>query len=364
MKIGITGASGFLGASLLTHLHEQGGDDQILPFFHRAPGNPLTDGLRIVHEHLDVTSPQEVLEKTRGLDVLYHVAGMVSYARRARRAAWDVNVLGTRNVLAAAAANRISTVVCVSSISVLGVPGPGITFADESNQRYAPGRNPVSFASPAEALAAVDASLRGDYGFTARMKVPYFDSKLAAFEYAMRFAGQKGPRVVIVLPGTAVGPGDTAYAIGGLVHRVCEGRLRVTLPGGTSFVSSADVAQGIARAALSGRAGEAYIITGNEADNLSYRDFMILVAQEASARFGRPCFQGFRTVPAPVARTVARVAETLFPGGALQEGLALSGCPTHRFHCRKAREELGYDPRVSLREAIRACIEFNVQNHS
>ena len=352
MKIGITGASGFIGASLLMRLAEQGAaGDTLVPFFYPVPGNPLTDHLKIVHQHIDVTSPQDVLQKTRGLDVLYHVAGMVSYARRGRRLTWDVNVLGTRNVLQAAAANGISTVVCVSSIATLGVPGPGIVFADETNPRYAPGLNPVSFASPAAALDAVDDSLRGDYRFTRRMRVPYFDSKLAALEYALRFARREKVRVVVVLPGTAVGAGDTAYAIGGLVRRVCEGRLRMTFPGGTSFVSSADVAQGIHKAALSGHSGEAYIITGNPEDNLSYRDFMVLVSRRESQRSGRTCFERFRTVPAGLARAAAWVAETLSPRGALQEGLAVSGCLTHRFQCRKAREELGYEPRVSLPEA-------------
>jgi dihydroflavonol-4-reductase len=362
VKVGITGAAGFLGASLLKRLHEAGvPGDRLVPFRGRRTGNPLTDHLGLIHQPLDVTSREDVLQKTRGLDVLYHVAGVVSYARRDRRLAWDVNVLGTRNVLDAAAANGISTVVYVSSISVLGAPGPGMPFADETNDRYAPGRNPVSFPTAEAALAAVDASIRGNYGFLARTRVPYFDSKLAGFEYARRFSRPGGVRVITVLPGTAVGPGDNAYAIGGLVHRVCESRLRLTLPGGTSFVSSEDVARGTQLAAMRGRPGEAYIVTGSEGDNLSYRDFMLLVARVASERLGRRCFERFRVVPAPVARLVAGAVETFFPGAALQEGLALSGSVTHRFQGRKAKAELGYEPRVSLSESIRACIEFNMQ---
>jgi len=86
---------------------------------------------------------------------------------------------------------------------------------------------------------------------------------------------------VTVLPGTLVGAGDTGLSIGGLIQRVWDGHLGMTLPGGTSFVSSMDAAAGIQSAGLRGRPGESYIITGKVTDNLSYAAFMALVARVA-----------------------------------------------------------------------------------
>jgi nucleoside-diphosphate-sugar epimerase len=205
---------------------------------------------------------------------------------------------------------------------VLGVPPAPHLTGDETNDRYSPGRNPISFPGPESALQAVDASLCGDYGFAARMKVPYFDSKLAAFELAMRHAIHMGQNIVVVLPGTAVGAGDVGFSIGGLVQRVYDSQLKVTLPGSTSFVSAPDVARGMALAAEKGRTGEAYILTGAERDNLRYRDFMHMVARVARESFGRRCFDHFLVVPAPVAGFVARIAESLSSRALLHEGLA------------------------------------------
>jgi dihydroflavonol-4-reductase len=359
VTIGITGAAGFLGATLVRFLHERSaGRDRIVPFCSRHVSNPLTDGLGLHYERMDVTCREEVLRQTRGIDVLYHLAGVVDYSRRGRRRTWDVNVIGTQNVLDACRENRIGRLVCASSISVLGAPAaPGGT-ADEGNDSYAPGRNPVSFSCPEEALRAAEDSFRGDYGFLGRVKVPYFDSKLAAFELARREAARGGVSLAIVLAGTAVGAGDTGLSIGALVERVFDGKLAVTLPGGTSFVSAEDVARGMHLAAARGGEGEAYVITGEERDNLSYRDFMRLVARVAREDFGRRCRGDFIVVPGPAAVAAARVVETVFPRASLQVGLALSGCITHRFDCRKARERLGYAPSVPLEEAVRACIAF------
>ena len=66
-------------------------------------------------------------------------------------------------------------------------------------------------------------------------------------------------------------------------------------------------------------------------------------------------------VPARLAVAGARVIESASPGGALQEGLVLSGCLVHRFQSIRAKEELGYEPLVPLRDSIRACIDFTLR---
>jgi dihydroflavonol-4-reductase len=362
MTIGITGATGFLGASLARLIAaELPAGDRICTFGSRHAGNPLTADLGLACERLDVTDRESVFRLTRGIDVLYHVAGSVDYSRRFRQRTWRVNVLGTRNVLDAVVQNGIGRVICVSSISVMGVPAGGAAIADETNDRYAQGMNPISFAGPEDALRAVKDSERGDFRFLESMRIPYFDSKIAAFELVASYASRKDLDVVTVLPGTAVGAGDIGLSLAGLVQRVYEGRIAFTLPGGTSFVSSADVARGIRLAGERGRRGGTYIITGSDADNLSHRDFMRLAAGVAQEYFGRRCRSDFLAVPAPLAVFGARAIERLSPGTAIPEGLALAGCLVHRFRSTRAREELGYEPLVPLRDSIRACLDFTLQ---
>ncbi len=345
---------------MLRHLADlHGRRHRIVPYHSTRSGNPLTDDLHPAYEHLDVTSPREVRRRTRHLDVLLHVAGRVDFSRRGARRTWEVNVLGTRNVLEAALANGIRRVVCVSSICVVGPAPEGRGYADEDTARYGVPGNPIAFRDPDDALAAVCASLDGDWTFLRRIRVPYFDTKLAAWELARDYHRRHGLPVVSVFPGTAVGAGDTGMAIGGLVERVVAGRLRFTLPGTTSFVAASDVARGIWLAAREGRSGASYIVSGRERENLSYADFMGVVAKVARERFDRRCPDRFVAMPAGVALLAARLVEAVAPGSSLSLGLVLSGSVAHRFTSRRAARELGYRPRQRLEDAVAECIEFN-----
>jgi dihydroflavonol-4-reductase len=362
VTVGITGAAGFLGANVLAQLARlPGRRHRVVPFYSRRSSNPLTDHLHPDYEQLDVTSAADVLRKTRHLDLLLHVAGRVEFRRREVQRAWEINVLGTRNILEAAAVNGIRKVVCVSSICVLGPAPAGGRPADERNARYGVPGNPISFTSPDEALAAVQSSLAGDWSFLRRVRVPYFDTKLAAWELAQDYRRRRRLPVVCVFPGTAVGAGDTSMAIGGLVQRVYAGRLSFTLPGATSFVSAVDAARGIWLAGRAGRPGESYIVTGRDRDNLSYADFMALVAKVACDRFGRRCRSRFLVVPAGPARAAARLADTLAPAAGLSEGIVLSGSVVHRCTSRRAGRQIGYRPLVRLEDAVADCIAFNLR---
>ena len=218
MTIGVTGAAGFLGANLLRHLAgAAAAGTRLVAFYSRRPGNPLTDGLPLSPAHLDVTCREEVLERTRGLDALFHLAGAVDFSRQGLRRTWDVNVKGAANVFEAVAANRIGRLVYVSSISVLGLPPADRDFADEGNDPYAAPGNPISFRDSAEALQAARGYCAGDDAFLAKVRVPYFDSKLAAYELAREYRRTRDLPIVITFPGTAVGAGDTGMSIGRLV---------------------------------------------------------------------------------------------------------------------------------------------------
>ena len=367
MRIGITGSVGFLGANLVKTLYRhRSAEDQIVCFYSHRRNNPLTRDLDLTCRHLDITSSQEVLEKTRGLDLLFHLAGAVDYSRKNARRTWDVNVLGTKNIFDGVLQNRIGRLVYASSINVLGPVGRDCAPGVETKRIYGTPGNPISFSDRTEALAAVEASSNGDYRFLRRSRVVYFDSKLAAYELAREYHRKYELPVIPVLPGTAVGAGDIGLSISRLVVRTFRGKLRLTLPGGTSFVSAADAGEGIRLAAVRGRSGETYIISGRAQDNLSYRDFMKLVAEVARSRYDRRVSDRFFAVPASLCTPLARIFRLLPVEGPLSEALILSGAVTHRFSSRAAAEQLGYRPQTSLENAIQSCIDFyqNTQGDS
>lgn len=360
MRIGVTGAFGFLGANFVARLlAEASPGDEVVAFFSRTRANPLVDSSRVCAVPLDVRSADDVLGKTRGLDALAHFAGSVNYARRSRREVWDVNVLGARNVFEAVLANGIGRLLYVSSINVLGAcRDGGGPPADESNDVYDPrAGNPNSFRSAAEALAAVQSSVAGDYRFLRGVRVAYFDSKLAGFELAGRYHRDRGLPVVTVLPGTAVGAGDVHYEISELVDRVFGGRLGATFGGGTSFVEASDVARGALLALRRGTPGEAYIVSGRDEDNLGYRQFMGRIAAVARSQ-GRDVRTDFAVIPRWLALPAATVLEALLPSSSLTAALALSGAMRHSFTSRKAAARLGYVPQRTLEQGIADCHAF------
>jgi dihydroflavonol-4-reductase len=364
MRIGITGSVGFLGANLVRTLYRQrSAEDRIVCFYSRRRKNPLTEHLDLTYRHLDITSRREVMEKTKGLDLLFHLAGAVDYSRKNARRTWDVNVLGTRNIFDGAIENRIPRLVYASSINVLGTVSRDSAPAGETNGMYDSPGNPISFADRTEALAAVEASTRGDYRFLRSSRVVYFDSKLAAYELALQYHEKFELPVIIVMPGTVVGGGDVGISITELIVRTFQGKLKLTLPGGTSFVSADDAAEGIRLASVDGRSGQAYIITGRREDNLSYRDFMKLVADVARSRYDRRVSDTYFTVPASLCRALAGVFRLLPVEGPLSEALILSGAVTHRFSNAKAADRLGYIPETSLERAIQSCIDFYLQHN-
>ena len=361
MKIGITGAYGFLGANVVSQCLRQ--NHEVVAFSSKTAVHPLFDNSQVEVRTLDILDAHSVRNACRGLDAVIHLAGAVDFLASRRRRVWDINVLGSANLYDAVLSLGISKLVDTSSITALG-PSPDGRLMDEASGNPYQKLNPILFADAKEALAAVDSSMRGDYGFLTRSRLMYFDSKLAATELSRRYAQHRGLPVIRIFPGTAVGPGDLHYSISQLVDSVWQGKLGMTYPGGTAFMDSRDFARGVVLALDRGTPGDEYILAGKPEDNLSYVDFMTLIA--STARSGGSLAAKKRppvVLPAIVARPASRLLEKLAPGLGLTYGMSLSACIHHRFSSAKAMRELGYSPDTALTDSINACREFSLRFH-
>lgn len=120
MNILVTGGAGFIGTSVVEQAIASGhavtvfdnletGDRANLP-----PGVPLIEG--------DIRDPEALKAAMAGIEVVIHLAAMVSVVRSVRepQACFDTNVTGTHNVLAAAREARCRRVVYASSAAVYG----------------------------------------------------------------------------------------------------------------------------------------------------------------------------------------------------------------------------------------------------
>src|SRR5512141_578274 len=93
----ITGGTGFVGSNIALRLVERHWDVRIL----QRPGSSreLLEGGPFEFVIGDVLEPETLLPAMRGVDVIFHAAGVVDYWRQGIERMYKVNVVGTRNLM-------------------------------------------------------------------------------------------------------------------------------------------------------------------------------------------------------------------------------------------------------------------------
>lgn len=112
----VPGATGHIGNILVRKLLEQGRVARALV----RPGHDLTplEGLKVEIAAGDVLDLESLRPAMKGMEAVFHLAGMVSILPGAHPALRRVNLQGTINVLGAAREIGAGRVVYVSSIHV------------------------------------------------------------------------------------------------------------------------------------------------------------------------------------------------------------------------------------------------------
>lgn len=232
MSILITGATGYIGSHLTRSLIEQGESVRILcrtkptQSFYQHPNVEFAIG--------DITHKQSVEAAMQKIKQVYHLAAYARLWANQPSTFYHINVLGTNNVLNAAAKANIEKMVYTSTA---GVIGPSIeSVADESLKRYIPFFN------------------------------AYEETKAMAEELVMEQTA-KGMDISIVNPARVYGPGsDTgSNPVTKIVEWYMKGKWRI-VPGSGDDIGSYcyidDVVQGHLAAMAKGKKGERYIFGG------------------------------------------------------------------------------------------------------
>lgn len=359
MKFGITGAFGFLGSNLTAHLlRNQTNEDSVVAFYSITRNNPVFDSSYVTSRQMDIRNIKDVLEKTKDIDILFHFAGKVGYRKTDAISLWETNVLGTRNIFEAVLQNKIQKIIYISSVNVLGAVSCSHLPANEENDVYdTEMKNPNMIKSSEMAMDLITQSLKHDYSFLKKSKVPYFDSKLAAYELTKIYIKEKNLPVITVFPGIVIGPGDIHKDISELVERVYNNSMLFTFTGSASFTDVRDCANGIYRCMTKGAIHQSYIISGNDKYNLSYKNFMILIAKSAKQAH-KPVREKFIGIPHSIAIIISTIGEIVNPGSNLGTALVHSGKMLHKFTSEKAKRHLEYEPKYDLQQSIRDCYRF------
>ena len=322
MRALVTGAAGFIGAHVVAAL--AGGGAQVRALDRRPPlGRTWPDTVEfMLGDVLDADAMRRAVE---GCDAVFHLAAVYSYARRDAALMRAVNVGGTLTVLDCALRGERRRVVHTSSCATCG-PAPG---------RHATERD---LPPPRE------------------LQVPYRRTKVEGERLAVR-AAREGADVIVVNPTVPVGPGDLRPTpTGKMVADVAHGRARAYLArSALNVVAVEDVALGHVAAFERGRAGERYLLGG---ENMAVREVFAVIARTAGLRVPR------LPVPWTAAYAGARVADAVFRPVGREPALFLldevrAGRLPHLFDDAKARAELGYASRpavTALTEATRSAL--------
>lgn len=321
----VTGGTGYVGSNLLAALIDRGVRVRVL----RRPTSSLAalDGLAFESRLGDVLDGVDTLAAAMaGCSWVFHTAAISDYWRyRGRKRLYRTNVGGTRNVLAAALRAGVERFVLTSSLAAMGVPAPGQLLTE------------------------------ADYFNLPPRRFRYGHSKYLA-ECELRRAVDAGIPAVAVNPSVVIGPGDINRTESTMFEHAERGRLRVAAPGGTNFVAVRDVVQGHIAAAERGRAGERYILAG---ENLSFRDAFTTVC-DIAGRPGPAAVLPRWTVPVAAAAVGAArfVVGPRLPIDGHQMRLS-SACIYA--DGSKARAELGM-PCTPFRTAAQSAYEWYLEN--
>ena len=236
MKTFVTGATGFIGASVVRELLKDGREVRALV----RPGSDTANlaGLDVEVWRGDLRDRSSLVQGLQGCDVLYHAAADYRLWTRTPEEMYRINVEGTAAILEAALEKGLSRVVYTSSVGTLGNPGDGTPGTEET---------PVSLAD---------------------MVGHYKKSKFLAEREAEKFIAQGLP-LVIVNPSTPVGPLDIKPTpTGKIIVDFLNRRMPAYLDTGLNIIAVEDCARGHILAEQKGRIGEKYIL-GNSNLTLS-----------------------------------------------------------------------------------------------
>jgi nucleoside-diphosphate-sugar epimerase len=319
----VTGATGLLGSHIVEQLRDRGERVRALvrprsdTSFLRPLGVELTIG--------DLTDPASLRRAVAGADVVYHCAAHVGDWGPWRSFQSKI-IDATANLLDACRQAGVGRVLHVSSIIVYGHPQPRAEWFTED-----------------EPLA--QNFWLWDY---------YCRAKVRAEELCRQYPGA----VTIIRPSWIYGPRDRT-TLPRVLKALEAGRVALIGPGDNllNIIYAGDVAEGAIRAANNPQArGQAYNLSSE--GEITQHEFLDLLTDS----LGRPRIDGhvsyrFAYWGGFLSEAIGRLIRLGRPPHLTRYAVGLIGRST-RFSIAKAREQLAWQPRVSVRDGVARTLDW------
>ncbi|MFN3412279.1 MAG: NAD-dependent epimerase/dehydratase family protein [Exilispira sp.] len=265
MKILITGATGFIGQNLLSYILNNDdsndklklNDYEIYAFV--LPGDKFEKDLfkfkdnknfNIIHG--DITRKDDVEIAVNGIDIVIHLAGLISYWKKDLDKLNDVNIKGTENIVNACIKFKVKKLIHISSVGAIGFYKNGL-IADEQ----------VDFNYPANLYYMV---------------TKYKGQKVV--ESAIK---EKGLNAIILCPASIMGPGDPDINTphNQIYKKVFEGKMFGCFSGGLAVVDVRDIVKIIIKILKYDYPSDKYLIVGK---NLKYKEVIKTIERYSSKK--------------------------------------------------------------------------------
>ena len=320
----ITGAAGHIGNVLVRELLSSG--EKVRALILPGEDTRSLDGLPVERVEGNVLDLDSLRAAMQDVDVVFHLASLVSITKDQEELVRKVNVDGTRNVIEAVRDARVRRLVYTSSIHALERPPIG---------------TPVN-----EALKFDPENAAGVY-----------DQTKAEASLLVKQAASEGLDAVILCPTGVTGPYDFRRSeVGELILSFMQKRITFLVEGAYDFVDVRDVATGQILARDYAKSGETYILGGERIELKLMHDLVKKVTGKDTKVL---------SFPLPVALIVAPIAELYYKVTKTRPRFTRYSIETvisnSEIYSDKAKAELGYKPR-SLVNSIADTVRWWWEN--
>ncbi|MDY0382473.1 MAG: SDR family oxidoreductase [Atribacterota bacterium] len=228
----VTGATGHLGNVLIRELLKR--NKKVRAVILPGEDTASVEGLEVERIEGNVLDPDSLRRVFQGIEVVFHCAGIISIIPGQREQLFQVNVLGTKNVVDICLEEKVKRLIHISSIHALSEPEKGVVITEE--RAFDP-ENVLGDYSHSKALGSLEV-LKGV---------------------------ERGLDAVIICPSGIIGPYDYRLSeMGNLIVSYINGKLKAYIEGAYDFVDVRDVVEGIILASEKGKKGECYILSGQQ----------------------------------------------------------------------------------------------------
>lgn len=318
MKVVVTGATGHIGNVLVRDLIERGYEVKSLAL-NEKDGEILKDlNTEIVYG--DVRKIENLVKAFEGAEIVFHLAGIIEIGSGNKRKVHEVNVDGSKNVVAACKMAHVKKLVYTSSVHAIPEAEGVIAETREFSPKL--------------------------------VKGTYAKSKSEATNYILN-SNSDDLEVIIVHPSGVIGPYEYIKSnMGQLIIDCANGTMKASIKGGYNFVDVRDVSNGIILAAEKGKPGECYILAGH---SITIKELMAIIEKLTGRK--APKFiiaRWFAYITGIFSELYYKIVheKPLFTSYAVY-----TTGTNHNFSIEKAKKELGYTVR-DIEDTIKDTIDW------